>query len=121
MEINLTDINKIAAESTEDPYKDYGYNLVAILNEEGMQEKNTAFQDFTENMQVETLTLEETEYLMKTVFKALYEEFELLIDFYEEEEIPTRCLSRTLELAASALENASTDSEKTASALHSLL
>ena len=97
-----------------DQSKDYGHSIVAILNDKGMKEKEISFEDFTENMYVESLSYEETSFLMKNIFQTLFEEFGLLIDYYEEEEIPNRCLSRTLELAKNAEQIAVSEKEKSA-------
>lgn len=101
-------------DGASDPNKDFGHNIVAILNEKGMQEKEFAFEDFSENMYVESLTYAETEFLFKTVFNPLFNEYQLLIDYYEEEEIPNKCLARTLELANKAEKTAKSEVEKSA-------
>ena len=88
---------------------------IALLNQKGIQEmEEYQFDEYTENMFVETLTYNEAESIYMDIFNNFNEKFDLLIDFFEEEDLPSEKLSAAEEIVSAFLKTDITDEQKSA-------
>lgn len=88
---------------------------IALLNQKGIQEmEEYQFDEYTENMFVETLTYKEEESIYMDVFSKFNEKFELLIDCFEEEELPAEKLSEAEKIVSDFLKTEISDEQKSA-------
>lgn len=72
------------------------------------------FDEYTENMFIETLTYNEAESIYMDIFNKFNEKFDLLIDFFEEEDLPAEKLSKTEKITSDFLKTNITDEQKCA-------
>ena len=88
---------------------------IALLNQKGIQEmEEYQFDEYTENMFIETLTYNEAESIYMDIFNKFNEKFDLLIDFFEEEDLPAEKLSKTEKITSDFLKTNITDEQKCA-------
>ena len=86
---------------------------IALLNQKGIQEmEEYQFDEYTENMFVETLTYNEAESIYMDIFNKFNEKFDLLIDFFEEEDLPAEKLSEAEKITSDFLKTNITDEQK---------
>ncbi len=91
-------------------------NCITFLNQKGIQEmEEYQFDKYTENMFVETLTYKEAESIYMDVFNMFNEKFDLLIDFFEEEDLPAEKLNEAAESISDFLKTEITIEQKLAS------
>ena len=90
-------------------------NCIAFINQKGIQEmEEYQFDEYTENMFVETLSYTEAEAIYMDIFNKFNEKFDLLIDFFEEEDLPAEKLSEAEKITADFLKTNITDEQKCA-------
>ena len=90
-------------------------NCIAFINQKGIQEmEEYQFDEYTENMFVETLTYNEAESIYMDIFNKFNEKFDLLIDFFEEEDLPAEKLSEAEKIISDFLKTEITDEQKCA-------
>ncbi|MBP3741436.1 MAG: hypothetical protein J6J00_00475 [Treponema sp.] len=88
---------------------------IALLNQKGIQEmEEYQFDEYTENMFVETLTYNEAESIYMDIFNKFNEKFDLLIDFLEEEDLPAEKLSEAEKITSDFVKTNITDEQKCA-------
>ena len=88
---------------------------IALLNQKGIQEiEEYQFDEYTENMFVETLIYNEAESIYMDIFNKFNEKLDLLIDFFEEEDLPAEKLSEAEKITSDFLKNEITDEQKCA-------
>ena len=101
--------------SSEELFNNHKCNCIAFLNQKGIQEmEEYQFDEYTENMYVEILTYKEEESIYMDVFNKFNEKFDLLIDCFEEEDLPAEKLSEAEKITSDFLKTEITDEQKCA-------
>ena len=96
-------------------FENHKCNCIAFLNQKGIQEmEEYQFDEYTENMFVETLAYKEAESIYMDVFNKFNEKFDLLIDFFEEEDLPAEKLDDAGKIISEFLKTEITDEQKSA-------
>ena len=90
-------------------------NCIAFLNQKGIQEmEEYQFENYTENMYVETLSYKEAESIYMQIFNEFNTKFDLLIDYFEEEDLPSEELADAETIVTDFLKSEITEEQKAA-------
>lgn len=99
----------------KDFFDNHKCNCIAFLNQKGIQEmEEYQFDEYTENMFVETLSYNEAESIYMDIFNNFNKKFDLLIDFFEEEDLPAAKLYEAEKITSDFLKTEITDEQKCA-------
>ena len=96
-------------------FKNHKCNCIALLNQNGIQEmEEYQFETYTENMYVETLTYKEAESIYMQIFNEFNSKFDLLIDYFEEEDLTSEKLSDAEKIVSDFLKTEISTEQKSA-------
>ena len=96
-------------------FENHKCNCVAFLNQKGIQEmEEYQFENYTENMYVETLSYKEAESIYMQIFNEFNTKFDLLIDYFEEEDLPSEKLSNAEKIVSDFLKTEISAEQKSA-------
>lgn len=96
-------------------FENHKCNCISFLNQVGVQEmEEYQFDKYTENMIVETLSYKEAESIYLPIFNQFNERFDLLIDFFEEEDLISEKLSDAKSIVCDFLNSEISDEQRIA-------
>lgn len=94
-------------------FENHKCNCISFLNQTGVREmEEYQFNEYTENMFVEVLSYKEVESIYLPIFNKFNEKFELLIDFFEEEDLPAEKLIDAKTIICNFLDSDITEEQK---------
>jgi len=96
-------------------FENHKCNCISFLNQTGVQEmEEYQFDKYTENMCVESLSYKEAESIYLPIFNQFNEKFGLLIDFFEEEDLPPEKLNEAKFIICDFLKSEISEEQKIA-------